>query len=200
MPGIFYVSYIAMWLLLTVQGILLLLVYRHFGLVAMGSVEGIQRDGIKIGEVAPVVTGVTLRGDIVEWNPVNGHRHLLMFVSPDCEPCARILPYIKRLEGAASDLSIALVVHGSSDSVGHLVSKFALPKAFICLGDSESGVRERYRVRVTPFAFVIGEDGRIQAKGLCSDPGRLADILTVGGTQIPTTLLETASIIVKAGH
>ena len=30
-----------------------------------------------------------------------------------------------------------------------------------------------YRVRVTPFAFMVGDDGRIQSKGLCDSLSRL---------------------------
>ena len=44
MTSIFYVSYIAMWMLLLIEGFLLLLVYRHFGLAALGTIEGVQRD------------------------------------------------------------------------------------------------------------------------------------------------------------
>jgi hypothetical protein len=53
----FYASYAAVWLLVLVLGMLVLLLYRHFGLMSMGTVEGIQRDGLAVGEVAPPIIG-----------------------------------------------------------------------------------------------------------------------------------------------
>jgi hypothetical protein len=45
------------------------------------------------------------------------------------------------------------------------------------LAEDGSGAFSRYRVRVTPFGFVIGGDGRILAKGLCGDRARLRGLL-----------------------
>jgi len=45
MSPVFYVSYGALWLLVLVLGVLVLLLYRHFGMMAMGTLEGVQRDG-----------------------------------------------------------------------------------------------------------------------------------------------------------
>ena len=53
----FYASYGALWVLLIVTAVLVLLLYRHFGPVAMGTVEGIQRDGLPLGDVAPPIVG-----------------------------------------------------------------------------------------------------------------------------------------------
>jgi len=86
MPSIFYVSYVAMWVLLIAEGILLLLVYRQFGLAALGTAEGVERDGLAIGEVAPAIRGVTAQGVSIELVPQPGSLYLLMFVSPTCAP------------------------------------------------------------------------------------------------------------------
>ena len=49
--------------------------------------------------------------------------------------------------------------------------------SFPCLAEDGSDAFGRYRVRVTPFGFVIGGDGRILAKGLCGDQARLRGLL-----------------------
>jgi hypothetical protein len=36
---------------------------------------------------------------------------------------------------------------------------------------------------VTPFAFVIGSDGQVLAKGLCNGATRLSDLLKAGGLE-----------------
>ena len=51
------------------------------------------------------------------------------------------------------------------------------------MADDASGAFAKYRVRVTPFAFVIGQDSRVQAKGLCNDPLRLRELLRVAGLE-----------------
>jgi len=185
MPTLFYISYVAMWVLLLLLGILVLLLYRHFGLVALGTVEGVQRDGLPVGEKAPAISGVTAQGETIGWAPKSGRSHLLAFVAPNCGPCARILPFINQLAAMNSHVEIALIVSGTRDSAIELVNKFHPPSSAICIAEDASNAHERYRVRVTPFAFMIGEDGRILAKGLCDNTTRLQQLLVAGGQGFP---------------
>lgn len=191
MDTLFYISYAAMWLLLLAEGILLVLIYRHFGLMALGTAEGVQRDGLPIGEVAPAVSGFTTAGERVTWAQRPEHAQLLLFVALECGPCARVLPYVKQLSMAAHDrfgLTMLAVVTGQPSAATQLTERFDLP--FPCLAEEGTGTADRYRVRVTPFAFVIGEDGRILAKGLCDNPARLRDLLVAGGLREAATVLE----------
>lgn len=193
MSAIFYVSYVALWILLLVQGVLLLLVYRHFGLAALGTVEGVQRDGLPVGELAPTFSGVSMQGDTINWEPASGRTHFLAFVSAECTPCARILPAIHQVAKVANRLAMTLVVTGPQENMQHLVEKFHPPLSITYLADDGNGTPDRYRVRVTPFAFVVGEDGRILAKGLCDSPMRLQQLLAAGGQEFPRILEVMAS-------
>ena len=69
MSTLFYVSYAALWLLLLTIGVLVLLLYRHFGVMSLGTLEGVQRDGLPIGSVAPPISGVTAAGQDTSWQP-----------------------------------------------------------------------------------------------------------------------------------
>ncbi len=60
MHGLFYGSYIVLWILLIVLTVLVLLLYRHFGMMSLGTLEGIQRDGLPLGESASELVGVTM--------------------------------------------------------------------------------------------------------------------------------------------
>ena len=64
MSTLFYVSYVALWLLLLTIGVLVLLLYRHFGVMSLGTLEGVQRDGLPIGSVA--------EADAVAWARASG--------------------------------------------------------------------------------------------------------------------------------
>ena len=176
MPTLFYVSYVALWVLLLTIGVLVLLLYRHFGMMSLGTLEGVQRDGLPIGSLAPPISGVTAAGQDTSWEPKRGQPQLLLFAAPDCEPCATVLPHVERLARAVNgDLGIAAVVPGPRAEVTRFVARYH--PSFPTLAEDGSGAFTRYRVRVTPFAFVIDADGRVLAKGLCGDQIRLRALL-----------------------
>lgn len=181
MSTLFYVSYGALWLLLLVMAGLLLLLYRHFGVMAMGTLEGVQRDGLAIGAVAPLISAVTAEGEDLAWEPKRGRAELLLFAATDCEPCADVLPHVNRLtlSPGGKGVGVTAVVAGPREEAVGLVERHH--PAFPCLADDGSGAFDRYLVRVTPFGFVIGPDGRILAKGLCSNAARLRNLLAAGG-------------------
>ena len=173
---LFYVSYIALWLLLLTIGVLVLLLYRHFGMMSLGTLEGVQRDGLPVGSEAPPISGVTADGRDTRWEPRRGQPQLLLFAAPDCEPCAAVLPHVERLARAVDgSLGIAAIVPGPRDEVARFVQRYRPP--YPCLAEDGSGAFPRYRVRVTPFGFVVGSDGRVLAKGLCGDQVRLRGLL-----------------------
>jgi hypothetical protein len=176
MPTLFYVSYVALWLLVLTMGVLVLLLYRHFGMMSLGTLEGVQRDGLPIGSVAPPISGVTAAGQDTAWQPTRGQPQLLLFAAPECEPCATVLPHVERLARAVNGgLGVAAVVPGPRGEVARFVERYRPP--FPCLAEDGSGAFSRYRVRVTPFGFVVGGDGHILAKGLCGDRVRLRGLL-----------------------
>jgi thiol-disulfide isomerase/thioredoxin len=180
MMSAFEVSYVFLWLLLLVMGILVLLLYRHFGLISMGTLEGVQRDGVPVGEQVPPVFGTSAEGESVTWRP-GPEPALLIFASPECEPCEAVLPHVRRLAMTVprQALQVVAVTEGREDAAGRLREKFQLPVP--CLAEGGGGAFSSYRVRVTPFGFVIGEDGRVRAKGLCNDATRLRDLLSTAG-------------------
>lgn len=174
MSPLFYASYVAMWALLLIVSVLVLLVYRHFGLMAMGTLDGVQRDGLPVGEVAPTVVGATGDGREAEWPIVRGRTHLLLFASSGCAPCERVLPALSELSALNKDLRVATILSGPPQVARQLEER--IRPSFTCLAQDTTNVFNSYRVRVTPFAFLIGEDGRIRAKGLCSDPGKIVHL------------------------
>jgi peroxiredoxin len=183
----FYVSYGALWVLVAVLSLLVLVVYRHFGMSALGTLEGVQRDGLPVGEEAREIAGLDASGERFIWAPRTAT--FLLFAASGCQPCAEVLPAVNRLaEGARElDLAVLAVVAGAGESATHLQEKYGL--GFPVVAEDGSQAFDGYRVRVTPFAFVIGEDGRVRAKGLCNSPLRLHDLLAAGG-------LETAAEVV----
>jgi thiol-disulfide isomerase/thioredoxin len=193
MSATFYASYAALWLLLLVLTTAVFVLYRHFGLMALGTAEGVERDGLKIGQVAPALNAFTPDGRAFSWNPSPARATLLFFGAPDCGPCEEVLPFVSRLSHslpADGDLEVVTVVIGTVESAREFAQMYDLPS--LTLAEDGSGASDLYRVRVTPFAFVIGADGRVLAKGLCSDPLRLRRVLDLGGLETEAAVLEPA--------
>lgn len=188
MPTMFYVSYGTGWALLLVEIVLLFLVYRHFGLISLES-AGAQNDGLPLGTEAPEITGVTAEGEPMSRRLANGKAHLVAFVSPECAPCAQVMPHINTLAQAAADkLDITLVVRGAYDTAQRMRERFDTP--CVCVAEDGHQVFERYGVQVTPFAFLVDAEGRIRAKGICNGQLRLRNLLTAGGLKVsPTPLI-----------
>ncbi|HET9849853.1 MAG TPA: TlpA disulfide reductase family protein [Candidatus Dormibacteraeota bacterium] len=203
MSMLFYVSYAALWILLVATALLLLLLYRHFGLMALGTVEGVQRDGLPLGEEAPPLSGVTSDGKNVQWSPLHGPK-VLLFGAPGCGPCAKILPYFNALQGLHRDLDMTVFVAGPAQNAEALMAKYDLSTR--CIADDGSDAFGRFRVRVSPFGFVLGADGRIRSKGLCSDAVRFRELLSSGGLENVAHSLDrlasdrTKPLVEMTGH
>lgn len=199
MPTAFYVSYIVLWVLVLFFGLLLLLVYRHFGVLAMGTYEGVQRDGLMLGEKALEFSGVTAAGQDMTIESATRPRFLI-FAHPECRPCENVMPFVNHLGAIAQnglDLEVLAIVGGPRDEVERFNEKYDPP--FLALAEDGSGVFNNYKVRVTPFAFVIGADGRVQAKGLCNDAVRLKDMLSAGGLESAANEMEAAILASPTG-
>ena len=193
MSTAFYISYGALWVLVVVLTVLLLLVYRHFGMMTLGTMEGVQRDGLPIGEKAPSIYGIREKGTETNWQPPSDRSSVIIFASPDCEPCSVVLPAANRLSSMRkADLSVLAVVPGPVESAVRMADQYRLE--FDCIAEDGSGAFEKYRVRVTPFAFVVGADGLVRAKGLCSDPMMLRDLLEAAG------LPDSANVVSQPVH
>ena len=189
MSGFMLVSYVALWVLVAVMAVLLVLLYRHFGMMSLGTLEGVQRDGLPVGSVATTISGITAEGADKRWDPKTGRYQLLLFAAPDCEPCTTVMPHVNRL-GRSRDagVDVAAIVPGPKSEAIRMVNRYDPP--FTTLAEDGSGAFGRFRVRVTPFGFIIGPDGRILAKGLCGDIGRLGNLLHAAGLKDAASLLQ----------
>jgi hypothetical protein len=194
MSTAFYVSYGVLWVLVIVLSVLLLLVYRHFGMMSLGTIQGVQRDGIPVGDTAPDITATSPSGREVVLRPGASGPSLLVFASPECEPCAVVLPYLNNFVGRESAPELITLVPGPATTAASMADDYRL--IYECFAEDGSGAFDAYRVRVTPFAFVVGNDGRVLAKGLCSEPLMLRDLLAAAGLDadvVPETLPMTAA-------
>jgi methylamine dehydrogenase accessory protein MauD len=174
----FWASYVLLWLIVVVQGAALLLVLRHFGLAAMSTALGHSRDGLGIGSEPPAIDGRDPEGARDRWT-VDGRDALLYFAAPGCEPCQAMAPVVNDLARHAdrTQLDVVVVAEGGPEDNDHMCGLFPSARTLV---SEESGIFDRYLVRVAPFAFVV-RDGHITAKGVCSSVDGLAGMLSSAG-------------------
>lgn len=187
----FIASYVVLWILLLGVSVLVLLLYRHFGLMAMDSLPGVQRDGLPVGEEAPEIDVITPEGRLVHVTPGESAPTLLLFAAPHCAPCKEVAPYVSRLHALSAvrhGLDVVVIARGGADVATTLSESFG--GSTPAFGDNGNGFFDDYRVRVTPFAFVVDLERRVRAKGLCGDARRLRELLAGAGMEDAAACIE----------
>ncbi len=91
-----------------------------------------------------------------------------------------------------NQIEVILIIDGKRERALQLEAQFHPPTSVTCIAAEGSGLALAYQVRVSPFTFLIGKDGRILAKSLCDSTARLQYLLDAAGLELPPELLEPA--------
>lgn len=140
--------------------------------------------GPAVGEKAPVLTLPTLGGGVgVIGQPLEeGAAQLLMFVSPDCPVCKKIIPLVKDF-ARAEKLQVLYVGDGRPEEQRRLVERFGLdPLAFI--NSPEVGMR--FGVGKLPYAVLIDDAGVVAASGLVNSREHLESLVVAKQMRVPS--------------
>jgi uncharacterized membrane protein YphA (DoxX/SURF4 family) len=88
-----------------------------------------------------------------------GRPLLLLFVSPDCTSCGRLLPEVGRWQTMLADrLSIAVITHGSVADNLALRVEHGIDDVLV---QPDTEVMKDFRIRLTPTALIVTPEGRI---------------------------------------
>ena len=172
MEGVWLVSYIVLWILVLAMGVLILLLYRQLGIMYLGSAEGVSRDGLARGTQAPDFSLTDQYGNQQRLSNYRGRPTLLLFGSPHCSPCRTLLPQLHEWAAAHPDVGVLWLNAASPEESLKFVSDTGatLP---IVPHPAEGNLLDAYKVRVTPFSFLLDENGIIRAKGLVNSKAGL---------------------------
>jgi methylamine dehydrogenase accessory protein MauD len=167
MEGVWLVSYIVLWVLVLTMGVLILLLYRQLGIMYLGSAEGVSRDGLPKGTQAPDFSVTDQYGNLQRLINYRGRPTLLLFGSPHCSPCRTLLPQLHDWAAAHPEVGVLWLNAASPEESLKFVSDTGatIPVAPYP-PEGNSNLLDTYRVRVTPFSFLLDENGVIRAKGL----------------------------------
>src|SRR5690606_17789838 len=161
-------SNLLLWIVQLLVLFCLFFLFRQFGEVYLKSADAISRDGIPIGDSIPEFVGEDLKTTrVVTYKELEGKPTVMAFISPNCGACKDLIPewnqccikYQKRLN---------FVLMGVGDR--KKLEEFVRGREILgkILWDRRNRFLRDFRVRVTPFAFVLDEKGVVGGKGLCN--------------------------------
>jgi len=174
------ISQVVLWIVVVILAGTVLALARQIGVLheriaPMGALT-IDK-GPKVGDPAPVFDLPDLAGHSIRVGSANsdGLSMLLMFVSPTCPVCKRLLPIVKSIaQGEARWLRIVFTSDGDLSEQREFVGRHRI-ESFPMVVSSELGMR--YRVGKLPYAVLIDEQGRVRAKGLVNTREHLESII-----------------------
>lgn len=171
-------SSILQWIALCAGGLVLLGIARQVGLLHERSAPlgaMITDHGPGIGDKAPSFSIVDVKGNKRQIGGENaaGHETLLMFTSPTCPMCDKLLPIVKSV-ARAEGIDVMLISDGAEEEHREFLAKHNLDGIPYVIS-AEIGIR--FQVGKVPYGVLIDETGVIKAKGLCNTREHLESLM-----------------------
>ena len=174
------VSNILLWLIMVAGAILLLGLTRQVGLLhersaPLGAL--VTDHGPDIGEKSPVFNVMDYYGKSIQigGQSVNGKASLMLFMSPNCPMCNRVLPTVKLL-GKEEDLDVVLISDGERGDHDRFLEKHPqLVESIPYVVSSTIGMQ--LQVGKIPYAMLLDHEGTIRAKGLVNTREHLESLV-----------------------
>jgi methylamine dehydrogenase accessory protein MauD len=154
----------------------------HERIAPMGAMTSDQ--GPAVGELAPPLSVVTLAGSRIEIGGPSAlaRSRLLLFVSPSCPVCKKLLP-IARSFASAEHLQVVLVGDGEPAEQRAMIEQFQLEQ-LPYVNSAQIGMA--FRVGKLPYAVLIDAQGVIRAKGLVNNREHLESLIVAEETGFGT--------------
>lgn len=181
MTGLWFVSYVVLWVLVVMLGFVIVgllgqtsLLKRQFGQqqpashpIAETSAPPLEHDGPSIGSRLPDVVAETVNDFGVVSLPIERRQvaTLLMFMSAMCESCQHITDALNLLarDNGRAVWPIA-ILRADEPACRAFISIFPLHLPTIC--DSQRTLTVQFDVHRTPFGLLYDEHGTLIRKGI----------------------------------
>jgi hypothetical protein len=168
---LFIVSYVTLWVVTASLLVLVLLLYRQFGIMLMPGRRRIELGGLDLGERAPELV-VDLphedRSSLLTWD-TNGAT-LVVVAEPHCPIC-------KNLLGEGGLESIPRQPGLDFVWLDEKRPEQDLPTPWTVAVTADGSAARLLDVPGYPFAYVLGRDGKVLAKGLVNTSGEVEQLI-----------------------
>jgi methylamine dehydrogenase accessory protein MauD len=140
----------------------------------------IGREGLKVGRKAPDFTLPAASGGERSLHDFTGRKLLLVLTQSGCGPCMEIVPGLNRLH-EQGEYQVLVVNNGEPEATRQWVAE--TKAGFSVLAQEKFSLSKRYEVFVTPFAFLIDDQGVITSKGIAGSKQHLGYVLFGAGNR-----------------
>jgi peroxiredoxin len=155
------ISHLALWLLVTIQGLVLLgVVHALFRTGAQGALN-VDRGDLDKRE-APDFTAKDIAGATVSSSDLADRMRVFLFVSPNCSRCNVTLGELEALEYKA-DGNVVIVCQSQGETCRKLIDMYGL--GYRVLIDDERRLSKAFGVFQVPAAVLVNEKNRIEVHG-----------------------------------
>ena len=150
----------------------------HERVAPMGAM--ISDHGPEVGEMAPTLNIKSIESEVIQIGgpSATGRTTLLLFVSPACPVCKKLLPIAKSFS-KGENLKVMLVGDGDVDEQRRMIQEEDL-RALPYLIGPEVGMA--FKVGKLPYAVLIDRAGVIRAKGLVNSREHLESLVVAHET------------------
>lgn len=165
------ISHALLWIVVIIEGVLLLALARQIGLLHQRLGSGgarIMNVGLTIGETVPIPNEIyDIDNQRFTLAIERGKRTLLLFISTTCSTCSSLMPQLKKLSHFERDnLEIKVVAFHSMVEAGRKYTiDHGLAEADIPLIVSDD-LASSYKVGLAPYGMLIDRYGVLRSKGL----------------------------------
>ncbi|MGQ7793359.1 methylamine dehydrogenase accessory protein MauD [Faunimonas sp. B44] len=171
------VSQILLWLTIVGMGVVIFALVRQVGILherisPMGAL--VTDKGPEVGDLAPSLTVNDIAGRAVQIGRPAAHAkgRLLLFVSPSCPICKKLLPIAKSFS-RGERLEVVLVGDGDLEEQRRMIREHGLEgETYV----NAPQVGMAFQVGKLPYAILIDADGVIRAKGLVNSREHLESL------------------------
>lgn len=174
------ISTILLWIAVATLTVLIVLIYRHFGLLYIGSRDRVAMTGLSVGAAAPTAPSVLLDNKLssLQWDaPGEGRATMLVFSIPPCPLCAELIPHLNEfVEGWGQLADLVLVERDLPGLVGN-PRDLPIDRRWTYSLSEGGALHDAFDVEATPFAFLVSTSGRVLAKGLVNTVRHLSGLM-----------------------
>jgi hypothetical protein len=164
-----------LWLVAVVLVFLVVVIFRQFGLLYIGSRALVQGHGLDRGSIAPHDLELEIEGadTVIDWSTVEVDRCWVVALSElGCPIMDELILSLDTIAAAWSDEADVLVVdrvptdHESVDDHMRQPRELPVPRQWLYARSIGGTLHEAFDYAASPTVYVIGADGRVLSREL----------------------------------
>ncbi len=188
LEGIWWVSYVGLWILVLLEAMVILTLTRQIGLLHLrvgAAGARIGNSGPELGERAPEIRTYDLNSDqMVTLAAPLGKSTMLVFISPGCSSCDGLMPGVVALSQHEHDTEFILVSEVTNKVLNRKFIERHRLNSIKFIADPK--VTEQYRIGGSPYAVLVDSEGVVRTKGLVNHLEHLESLLNARDSGFPS--------------